>query len=84
MVLRGSTHWPPSPIRNPADGPSLETNDPNYPFIQTLLWTNDDGMLKWVEIVDYGPELSLDNAYQLFVDAAKSNRLEYRREADDA
>ncbi len=75
---------PPLPIHNPADGPSLSSDDPNHPFIEILLWTNDDGMLKWVEIVDYGPKPTLENAYQLFVDAAKSGRLGYRFKAEDA
>jgi hypothetical protein len=74
-----ATWGPPSPIANPADGPTLKTGDPNHPFVEIILWTNDGGMLKSVEIVDYGLGPSLDNPYQLFVDAAKSGRLDYRK-----
>ena len=71
---------PPSPVVSPADGPTLKGNDPNNPFVEILLWTNNAGMLKSVEIVDYGRGPSLDNPYQLFVDAAKNGSLEYRFE----
>jgi len=69
---------PPSPIVNPGEGPALRTDDPNNPFVEVLLWTNDAGMLKSVEIVEYGCGPSLHKPYQLFVDAANSACLEYR------
>jgi hypothetical protein len=63
---------------NPVDGPTLKTGDPDNLFVEIILWTNDAGMLKSVEVVQYGRELSPYNPYQLFVDAAKSERLNYR------
>jgi hypothetical protein len=68
----------PSRVVNPIDGPTLTTGDPNNPFVEIILWTNDDGMLKSVEIVDYGLGPSHDDPYKLFADAAKGGRLEYR------
>jgi hypothetical protein len=72
------TCGPPSPTANPVDGPTLKTGDPNNPFVETILWTNDAGMLKSVEVVEYGRGPSPDNPYELFVEAAKSRRLDYR------
>jgi hypothetical protein len=74
-----ATCGPPLLTANPHDGPTLKTEDPNHPFLEIILWTNDAGMLKSVELVDYGPAPSLHNPYQLFVDAAKSGHLKYRR-----
>lgn len=48
------TRVPPSPIVNPADGPTVRTGDPKNPFLEIILWTNIAGMLKSAEIVDYG------------------------------
>lgn len=73
-----ATFGPPSPISNPHDGPTLKTDDPHHPFLEIILWTNDAGMLKSVEIVDYG-EPSLGDPYRLFVDAANNGRLSERR-----
>ncbi|MGC2405478.1 MAG: hypothetical protein WA431_03630 [Candidatus Cybelea sp.] len=73
-----ATCGPPSLIGNPHDGPTLKTADPNHPFLEIILWTNDAGMLKSVEIVDYGLDALVDEPYRLFVDAANNGRLDYR------
>lgn len=73
-----STGGPPSAIVNPADGPTLDTREPHKLHIDILLWTNEAGMLKTVEIVDYGTlPPSLGHPYQLFLEAAKRGCLEY-------
>lgn len=73
-----STGGPPSAIVNPADGPTLDAREPHKLHVDILLWTNEAGMLKAVEIVDYGTlPPSLGRPYQLFVDAAKRGCLEY-------
>ena len=72
-----ATCGPPYFIANPEDGPGLKTGDPKIPYIEILLWTNEAGMLKEVEIVQYGDGY-FSNPYQLFVDAANSGSLEYR------
>lgn len=63
---------PPSPIqyRYPADGPRFLTGDSIVPFVETLLWTNDAGMLAEIEIIEYGD--SRDDPYRVFAEAAVS------------
>jgi hypothetical protein len=73
-----ATCGPPSSIANPHDGPTLKTGNPNHPFLEIILWTNDDGMLKSVEVVDYALDALVDDPYRLFVDAANRGRLDYR------
>ena len=72
-----SAGGPPSNTVNPAQGPSLNTGEPDNLNLEALLWTNEAGMLKAVEIVDYGIPGAPSHPYELFVDAARRGCLEY-------
>jgi hypothetical protein len=67
---------PPAPIRDMVDGPALISDDPQFPFVETFLWTDDRGLLSSVEFLAFG---QLAEPYDLFVKAAAANpsRLRY-------
>jgi hypothetical protein len=50
------------------DGPTLQAEEPVKLFVDTILWTNEDGLLTTVEVVDY--RNALDEPYPAFVEAA--------------
>lgn len=68
---------PPSPVRYMVEGPQFKTEDPDFPMLGTLLWTNEDGMLKTVEVLAYGAVCRLTDPYGPFVNAKRAGLLEY-------
>jgi hypothetical protein len=67
---------PPTPRRMAQyEGPSLVSDIPDSPLVDTILWVDQRGFLDNVEIVDYGARR--DDAYQRFVTAAAESRLTY-------
>jgi hypothetical protein len=77
--VRGGT---PSPIHQYADGPSLITGERRLPdlCLETILWTNEQGILHTIEIVNYLDSV-VENPLRAFVDAAaKPSGLKYRNQ----
>ena len=69
-------HGPPS--RRPASqsmGPSLVTNVPGSPLVDSILWIDARGFLAKVEIVEYGD--AIGDIYRRFVNAAAGRELRY-------
>ncbi len=59
------------------DGPSLPAQPPCIPLVDTILWIDDSGYLRSIEVVVYGEPL--DDVYQRFVKAASRAELQYHR-----
>jgi len=55
-------------MRGHVDGPTLQTDEPVKTFVETILWTNEAGLLSTVEIVDYLKVLG--EPYRAFLEAA--------------
>jgi hypothetical protein len=70
---------PSAVVPRPFDGPAFSTDDPKLAFIEILLWVDEHGMLKTVEIVVYGEgEYPLWDPIRGFADAEREGRLNYR------
>jgi len=67
---------PRSPKKNSMlDGPVLMDSRP-FPDIDFLLWTDEDGYLRTIEVVAYGS--SVANIYERVIDAANRRQLSHR------
>jgi hypothetical protein len=67
---------PPSRIGEACDGPSLLIGDKREPLIQTMLWTNNEGMLDTIEFLVL-PGGSDKNIYERYIRAAADGNLVY-------
>ncbi|HEV2738724.1 MAG TPA: hypothetical protein VGU66_09110 [Candidatus Elarobacter sp.] len=62
--------------RELVDGPSLGVQDSEGRFIEILLWVNEDGFLKTIEVMEY-PDF-MEDVYERYIESARNGNLTYR------
>jgi hypothetical protein len=67
-------------IGAPLDGPSLEIRDPEWRYLEVLIWTTRQGLLDCLEILDTtekGDTLGQADLIRVYLDAESEGRLKY-------